>query len=931
MTPRLLRALDDGEAARRWDEFREVAPDCGAHRERLAPIFDLSPFLFECALAHPADAMAAADGHMDDVFEDICTLPDPEGRAEGMMGLRVAKRRAALVAGVADLLRLWPTMTVTRALTRFADAAVTRALAIAERALIDRGRKNAPGGIAVIAMGKYGAGELNYSSDIDLVVVFDPDDASFPDRNDALDVAVRVTRDMVAILQDRTAHGYVFRTDLRLRPDPGSMPLAISLAMAERYYESRGQNWERAAFIKARHCAGDARVSAEMLRDLVPFRWRRYLDFAAIADIHSIKRQIQSHKDILGLEIPGHNVKLGRGGIREIEFFVQTQQLIAGGRDPVLRGRRTLRMLDALCRAGWIEERTRDELHEAYLALRDVEHRIQMVRDAQEHSLPTEPNELLRVARLNGFDRVAEFERWLLEHLRRVEHHYTTLFEDEETLAEEGSLSFTGDDPDPDTVETLHAMGFARPRDMIAVVRGWHYGRTRAMASAKAREELTAMVPMLLREFARTGRPDDALLAFDAFLGGLPAGIQLFALLRANPDLSRLLIDILGAAPRLAAIVSRRPHVVDGLIEPHFFDTLPDAATLHGDLSRFLSTAPDYETVLDRLRSCAAEQRFLIGVRLLGGAVSPQRAGEAYTLLAETVLALAIERVGAEMERRYGVLEGWRLAVMGMGRLGSKELTAGSDLDLIVLYDAPEGSRSTGRKTLDPSEYAIRFVQTLMAAMSAPTSQGVAYELDFRLRPSGNAGPLATTLKAFHKHQTGKAHVWEHLALTRARVVSGDAELAHEATVLIDDVAGMARDWATTAAEVREMRALIDAERPPNGPFDVKLVPGGLIDLEFIAQHAVLVGRVERDPSVQTMLSALDANGDHGLAEAHSLYTSVAQLTRVALEGPLDADAPDGFVARLLRETGDPSLDALRERLGSQQEKVRRAFDHFVR
>ena len=931
---KVLQPLDPREADEAWQDFlADAGVDLAAHREALAPIFDLAPYLFDLACRHGETLAASFARGFEAAFDAILAedVAADATEAQVMAALRRLKGRAALVCGVADLLRVWDTMEVTRRLTAFADRAVAVALAHAVHALAARGKLHAgvETGIAVIAMGKYGARELNYSSDIDVVVLFDPHDPLFPDPAEALDAAVRATRALVRILQERTRDGYVFRTDLRLRPDPGSMPLALPVEMAAIYYETRGQNWERAAWIKARHCAGDARVAETLLEVLVPFKWRKHLDFAAIADIHSIKRQIQAHHDIEGLEVAGHNVKLGRGGIREIEFFVQTQQLIAGGRTPALRGRETLPMLRALADEGWITGETADELRDTYLLLRDVEHRIQMVRDAQSHTLPEEPDELRRIALMCGMEPDA-FEADLLRHLQRTERHYGELFEHETPLTAGGNLSFTGDDPDPGTLETLSGMGFERPADMAAIIRGWHYGRVRAMQSTVARERLTAVTPDLLSAVAATGRPDETLVAFDAFLQGLPRGIQLFSLLDAQPRLLDLLLLILGAAPRMARIVQRRPHVFASLIEPHFFGDLPGRDELAGELDATLSVALDYEGLLDRARIFAAEQRFLIGVRLLGGAITPQEAGRAYTVLAEVMLGAMLHRVSQRFAERHGRIAAGRIAVMAMGRLGSRELNAGSDLDLIFLYDGK--GESDGAKPLPAAQYYLKLVQALITAMSAPTGEGVIYELDFRLRPSGNSGPLATTLGGFREHQGERAKVWEHLAVTRARPVAGDADLMREAAEAVATVVARPRERPAVAAEVADMRALMDEERPGRDVFDVKLAEGGLVDLEFMAQFALLVGDVPPDmhtAPIPDVLAALE--GGEALAEGYRAMTGVLQLTKLCLEGAFDADeAPRGLVERLLAETGQPDMARLEAWLGETQREVRGRFRAMV-
>ena len=419
-------------------------------------------------------------------------------------------------------------------------------------------------------MGKYGAGELNYSSDIDIIALFDPEAPGLARTSSPRPSGCAIVRPLVTLLQERTADGYVFRTDLRLRPDPGATRVAISARPRSIYYESMGQNWERAALVKARAVAGDIAAGEAFIRELAPFIWRKYLDFAAIADIHSIKRQVHAHRGHGTVAVAGHDIKRGRGGIREIEFFVQTQQLIAGGRDPALRGTRTRDMLAKLAEKGWIDEAIRAELDEAYVFLRNVEHRLQMVRDEQTHTMPRDRDGA-------GADRAGSCASPMSMRSRRGSA--TSWKRSPNAIrgsskaaasfpAETGSLVFTGGEDDPETLETLSALGFAAPETVTETVRGWHFGRFAAMRSTAARESLTEITPALLKAFSRAGNPDAAVRAFDSLLKALPAGAQLFALLRNNPDLLDLLATILSAAPRLAEIFARRPHVADALLDP---------------------------------------------------------------------------------------------------------------------------------------------------------------------------------------------------------------------------------------------------------------------------------------------------------------------------------------------------------------------------
>jgi len=965
---RHLLPLDESEAASELADLIAAADE--AELTRLAKMlsgdgelarffgaaFDLSDFLRDCARRRPEmlDGLfdRTADERLVTILAGIRAAAYAEGVSEAslMAELRRLKLEAHFLIALAELAGVAETVLTVRRLSDLADACTSAAVDFLLREAHDQGKLRLadpakPGkesGWILLGMGKLGAHELNFSSDIDLVVFFDPEAPAVIEPYEAVDLFSRLTRRLVRILQDRTEHGYVFRTDLRLRPDPGSTPLAIPVLAALNYYEGRGQNWERAAMIKARPVAGDIEAGKRFLKELQPYVWRKYLDYAAIADVHSIKRQIHAHKGHGEIAVKGHNVKLGRGGIREIEFFVQTQQLIAGGRFPELRGRETVAMLGVLAEKGWITEEARDALTAQYWFLRRVEHAVQMVADEQTHMLPEDDEGLTRIARMLGFDDADGFAAEFRKSLHLVEGHYAALFEQAPQLsAGVGNLVFTGDVDDPDTLQTLSSLGFERPSDICRVIRGWHFGRYRATQSAEARERLTELTPALLDAFGQTKRADEALLRFDAFLAGLPAGIQLFSLLQSNPALLKLIAMIMGAAPRLAAIITRRPHVFDGLLDPALMSELPNRAYLAARLAAFLEGISLHEEILDRLRIFAAEQKFLIGVRLLNGAIDAARAGKAFSDLADLTIGAALEAVEDEFAVRHGKVKGGRAVILGMGKLGSRELTAGSDVDLILLYDhAADAEESSGQKPLAPSHYFSRLTQRLIAAVSAPTAEGVLYELDLRLRPSGNKGPVATHIDSFRKYQRTDAWTWEHMALTRARAVAGDAALSAEIETEVAEILALPRDAAKIAREAREMRALIEQEKPPQDGWDLKLIPGGLIDLEFIAQVAMLTGQVEaprRTTGTGETLAHLaagfaDAQVRQDLIDAHQLYSTLTQLIRLCLTGAFERDdVPPGLSDLLLRATDLPEFGVLGAHVEETARKVRSDFDRLLR
>ncbi|WP_159952887.1 bifunctional [glutamine synthetase] adenylyltransferase/[glutamine synthetase]-adenylyl-L-tyrosine phosphorylase [Rhizobium sp. 18065] len=927
----------------------------------LANALTLSPYLRDIANLKPALLAEAISQPLEPLLETAVAearsawVPSAEGivptEAEVMTRLRNAKRRVSFLTALADLARIFDARDTTAWLSAVADATVAASIdhlllaghQAGKLTLKDMGAPATGSGLIVLGMGKLGAGELNYSSDIDLVVFFDPEAGILKNPDDATETYGRMMRRLVRILQERTADGYVFRTDLRLRPDPGSTPLAVSVEAALIYYEGRGQNWERAAYIKARPVAGDLKAGEGFLRELTPFVFRKYLDYAAIADIHSIKRQIHVHKGHGAIAVKGHNVKLGRGGIREIEFFAQTQQLIAGGRMPDLRLRPTEAALNALAGARWIDPLTAEELTACYWFLRDVEHRIQMVHDEQTHVLPDTEVELKRIAFMLGFIDTTAFSTRLESVLKTVERRYARLFEKEEGLSSAtGNLVFTGQKDDPDTLKTLKGLGFERPEDISRVIRTWHYGRYRATQSVEARERLTELTPDLLKAFGESRRADEALLRFDSFLAGLPAGIQLFSLLGNNPALLDLMVNIMSSAPRLAEIIAARPHVFDGMLDPGLMVEIPTHDYLAKRLSAFLGGCRHYEEILDRLRIFAAEQRFLIGIRLLTGSIAGSQAGRAFTDLAGLVIESALKAVISEMELAHGRLAGGRVTLAGMGKLGSYELTAGSDVDLILLYEHDDDAHeSDGPKPLDAVRYYTRLTQRLIAALSAPTAEGVLYEVDMRLRPSGNKGPVATRLRAFAKYQREEAWTWEHMALSRMRLLCGDASLIADAEAIVAEIMALNRDDAKTARDVAEMRALIDKEKPPRDIWDLKLIAGGLIDIEFIAQHLALVAAGRGTPvrtnglstteALKALAALIDPNDLDTCQQALKLYTDVSQVIRLCIEGQFEpANVPTGLTDLVCRAGDSPDLKLLEAEIRRLSKAVRKVFGRVV-
>ena len=923
-------------------------------RDLVFGVFGSSTYLADLGARNPARLARALASEPATRIEQLITATKEfatDDEAELMRQLRRVKQEAALVIALSDLSKVWGTLEATAALTRIADATLSAAIRFTLREAESRGKieladqrdPERGSGWIFLGMGKGGAYELNYSSDIDLIVFFDRDRVRLADPLEDVDFFVRMTKRVVKIMSEHTDEGYVFRTDLRLRPDPGATPIALPLTAALSYYESMGQNWERAAYIKARPVAGDLFAGEEFLKELSPFIWRKYFDFAAIADVHSIKRQIHAHKGHGKIAVLGHNIKLGRGGIREIEFFTQTQQLITGGRDPRLRGRETLPMLDQLVESGWVETQARDALREAYLFLRDVEHRIQMVADEQKHTLPDTEEGVANIGRMMGFASYAEFADALIQRLDTVQGYYARLFETApELTSSTGNLVFTGDDDDPETLETLAQMGYASPKTVTETIRGWHFGRYAATRSTVARERLTELTPALLEALARTENADKAFIAFDKLVSRLPTGVQLFSLLVSQPRLLNLLAAIMGAAPKLAETISRRPRVVGAVLEPSFFETVPNADDLRQRLAAQFAESASYEDALDRARIFGQEQKFLIGVRVLTGSLSVTEAGAAYTRLAETLITGLFERVTAEFERAHGRIDGGAAAIVAMGKLGGREMTAASDLDLMLLYDAdPLAESIGGERSLSTAQYYARLTQRLITALSAPTAEGLLYETDFRLRPSGNKGPIAVSIASFIDYQATEAWTWEHMALTRARVIGAPEAFAARVESAIRTALTNPVDPQKLKDDVLSMRRRLEQEKGSTNPWEVKQVAGGLIDIEFLAQYLMLREGPARPEIFSTttpkaLINLRDAGVlDPGAAEtliaASALYQGLTQLMRLAIDDAFrPADATRGLADLLRRAADAPDLSSLEALLRETEKKTRDVFTQVV-
>ena len=833
------------------------------------------------------------DLYPDTAFEEILENID----APLPYGLRKAKRRVALLLAVCDLGGIWSLKEITERLTHFADLAVDLALRSEIEALIERQKLPNCGpedlsdcaGVAVIAMGKMGAKELNYSSDIDVIVLFDADRHAGEYYDEARMSLQRATRAMAKMLSDVGPDGYVFRTDLRLRPNPSVTPVCVPMDAAERYYESEGRTWERAAFIKARACAGDLSAGQAFLNRIAPFVWRKHLDFAAIQDAHDMRLLIKKHKGLGGkIQVRGHDVKLGRGGIREIEFFVQTQQLIAGGRDKDLRDATTQGALLALAEKGWIPHNVANNLNSAYVAHRTTEHRIQMLRDTQTQILPTNNDAVGQLAHLAGWVDVDCFLEDQRVRLQSVHDQIENFFEPEV------SQSSNSD----------HMLS----TPLLEVMDSW--SGLPALRSDRSVKLFERLRPEIERRLARASRPEFALAQIDGFIRKLPAGVQLFSLFDTNRQILDLMMDICATAPALAKYLSHNTSVLDGVLSGQFFEILPDLEGYLSMLGEDLQDLDDYEDVLNGIRRWQKEQHFRIGVLMLRQLAGLEEVERAYSDLAQAVIQGVLPWVEKDIARRFGRFLRQDVSVLAMGKLGSRQMTATSDLDLIVLYSV-EGETSNGHKPLPASEYFARLTKALITSLSTSMSEGKMYDVDMRLRPSGRQGPVATSVMGFEAYQKEQAWTWEHLALTRGRVVAGATK---EVEATRASMLALPREEALVARDVTNMRArLLELKGKSATVWDVKELRGGILDIELIAQMVALVkGSDVRNPRKQLALSVVPEV--RSLSGTHSLLCAVQQAQRLVMEEAFDPDklGEDGM-AFVISVSGFKNQDTLKK------------------
>ena len=821
------------------------------------------------------------------VRDDLAGADPAMDRDRLMTFLRRQRNRVAVLAAVYDCFDICGVMKCAELLSDMADHAVRLTVSHLLLDRVERGDLERPAGnrwgYFVLAMGKHGSRELNYSSDIDLIVLYDPESVRYTGSRTLGECFVRVTQDLIRILQSRTGDGYVFRTDLRLRPDPSSTPVAVTVDFALNYYQRFGRTWERTALIKARPVAGDLTAGAAYLERLSPFIWDEALDFTSVEEIRSVSQQIHDFHGHDAIRAAGHNVKLGRGGIREIEFFVHMHQLAYGGRNRRLRGSRLLPMLETLDREHHIMPRETAALRDAYLLLRRVEHRLQMVNDTQTQKLPESDEGLEHIAFFLGLDSAEELVRLIESVAGEVHDLYRTRFNVPEGERDLTAAILEGPDEHPDAVAKLAAAGFTRAPAAIEVLRGWAEGRHASTASERARTIIREILHEIVDALGRTPDPDRALARLDRFLAALPEDLALFAMLRANTWLLNLIAVVMGSAPRMADVLEGNPRLLQAVLDPSFFLPIPEREQLARELDERLAGRRDATERVEQVAAWAGDRRFQVAVQALENLVTVDEAATSLSDVAAAVVGRLLRDVLDAMHEQHGPVPGGGCAVVARGRLGAGEMIFGSDLELLFIADFEVEAKTAGPQPIAARIFYRHAATELISRLRSQSTYGRLYELDERLRPSGQIDFPVTTLDEFRDHHAGPASTSELMSLTRASVVCGDPATSAAVTASIEGALARSRDPGRLLEDVARRREAIARKHPSEDPFDVQHVRGGLVDLESLAQYLRLRHAHESpEVLVGATASCLEALGATGLIpeQEASLLASAVRMQR---------------------------------------------------
>ncbi len=843
------------------DKYQKLPPN-------LQAIFAGSDFLRNLYDKYPVwlDEWQNKTHSFDDYIQQIKTLNQQTDEARFMAQARLLKTQMAFNIALDDLTGVSDFTTTTQQITIMAEQLIQQCLQftlLKMRDLFDITANDINAtdcGFTIIALGKLGASELNYSSDVDLLLLYD--DTKFTPKNQAR--AEQIIQQFVVyfidLIEKRTYEGYLFRTDLRLRPNPSTTPPAIKIGTALIYYESIARNWERMVMIRANPIAGDIALGQEFLQQISPFVWRRSIDYSTLEDIHNLQQQMLKKSHIDGNIWTGYNVKTGKGGIRSCEFYVQMLQLLWGGKYQNLRQRNMFDAINHLHQHDYIDDTIKQHLLFAYPYLRMIEHRLQMQNDLQIQTLPKNESDMEIVAQFSGYDNSKAF----LEHLAKITHkcqkNYDDLLQDfiapQTTHQPQNKCADKQEEQQDKTNDNIHnliqQLPFTQKENIIAGINLWQNGELRSTSSERARHLLSALLPDILKYLAQTLNPDQAFISFDKFLNALPAGVQLFALFKAHPPLLNNIATIMGNAPQLANMLSLNPELLEIFLENKDIPT--DKQTAMHAMQNRLPPNADYEDILSHVRIFTREMQFIIGCQILDGTVNITQNAQYLCALAEAGIQMLADATKQEFTKQYG--DCGEFAVIAMGKFGSRLLLPHSDLDLVFLYRATSEA-SDGKKSLFASTYYQKFAQRLVSALTVATHSGELYQVDLRLRPWGNDGAIANQLSTYQNYYHDEAFSFEKIALSRARTIYASHDAASHDAASHDDasdnfsnnnfhkqieqvmhniLATKPDNIADFKHDIADMRVKISATHPATGLFNIKHKRGGLVEVEFIVQ-----------------------------------------------------------------------------------------------
>jgi len=773
-----------------------------------------------------------------------------------MHNLRIAKKQFSTLTAVKDLRNEWDDLTIMSKLSQFADLCINITLNHLITLAFKDGKLPSPeienSGISIIALGKLGSKELNYSSDIDLLVLFN--------KEDYKDVYVEITKKLVNILNMLTKDGYVFRVDLRIRPEPENNDLAVSLKTAKKYYMNSEQDWERTAMIRARHVAGDALLSKDFLLTIENWLWRKELDTQAIQSIYALQKQINSKQTIKNSAL---NIKLDQGGIRTLETFVQALQLIHGGNNPDLRVSNITSALTELSIENLISEQTCETLTHCYLFLRNTEHRLQMQEDSRTHTLPEGEEELEIFVAFMGYPSVDSFMQDLNE-VRNSVQEICLKSSSSKIIYLCGNMLFTGIEDDAETLENLYKIGFNHPKRITSSIRNWLQGKYPSTAGEANHHKITEVVPSLLYSMSRTSTPDYAFANFDEFLSRFSEDTNIFSIFANSTQKMNAIINIMGTSPIMASHILAHPRLLGDVLSQGYLEYFSELDVLKNELSDILMEEKNYDEAINSVIRFVNEKKFHAGTHILEGATSITQISKYLSDIAETAISCLLPYIQEEFEKTHGKFKSGEFALILMGSLGAQQFSTDSDLDMIPIYKVDEKeAQSDGKVPLSPSIYYIRLTQKIINALSTYNESGKLYEVDPRLRPEGEKGPIASRFENFIQYQKDNPWTWEYINLTRCRIISPNYDLERALQYEFNKIILAPKDKKILKENILKRQKEISERFSPKNKWDLKYTLGGMMDIVIITQYLILLNanpKINSNNTVKAIENLVNAN-----------------------------------------------------------------------